>query len=602
MGQNPRRSSLFAGAAALIAVPVVIWGTDPLPPMRPGYPLAEPDPQTGGWESEGLADKAAARLKHIAGLLETRDPITGSGVANIASADFSCESLRGRNLQEVYRDGSLVVFRPARELPTDTGPAATFHGADGLAEALQRLAEPLAGGADVRVKFKVFSVEQDESSIETMAYYQAVAFQEDASVQQNATWRCRWTPGDPDGSAIGPAMASIEVRDYEEIVVQGAERPTLFADCTEAVFAACPSYHDQLCQPIDYWLERIEWRNNIFPFGHHGLALGDVNGDGLDDVYLCQPGGLPNRLFVHRRNGSLEERSAAAGVDVLDFSRSALIVDLDNDGSQDLVVSTAAGMLFFAGDGKGGFALRARRRGAGDAYSLAAADYDNDADLDIFACIYHGSADDAGRFPIPVPYHDAANGGANVLLRNDGVWQFQNVTAEVGLDENNHRFSFAAGWEDYDNDGDVDLYVANDYGRNNLYRNDEGRFLDVAAGAGVEDIASGMSVSFADYNRDGRMDIYVGNMFSAAGNRVAYQREFQPEASAKTKAQFQRLARGNTLFANRGDGTFRDESVGAGVTMGRWAWSSVFADINNDGWDDLLVANGYLTGRDPRDL
>jgi len=632
---NHRRGSLLAAGAVLIAVVAITWfsrqdrqstkinpsdfgertpsaaaphedgtavGIDPLPPMRSGKQFAELDPGADGWSSELSAQRAYTQLKHIAALLEQPAPITGKNVADIASVGFSCEPLLAHDLNEVHRDGSLVVLRPAKNVVSDTGPTVTNRGVDGLAEALRQLAQPLAGADEIRAAFKQFSIERTGSSIETIAYYQAVAFREDSSLQQNATWHCRWTSGEPDAPATLPVLESIEVRDYEEIVAGGAENPTMFVDCTEAAFATSRSYHGQLCQPIDYWLERIERRNNIFHFGHHGLALGDVNGDGLDDVYLCQPGGLPNRLFVHRRDGTLEDRSAAAGVDVLDFSRSALFVDLDNDGNQDLAVSTASKILFFAGDGKGGFALRAEQKDAQGGYSLAAADYDNDADLDLFVCMYYTTSADAGNLPFPVPYHDAENGKENVLLRNNGDWRFQNATEEVGLSENKHRFSFAAVWEDYDNDGDADLYVANDYGRNNLYRNDEGRFSDVAAGAGVEDVAQGMSASFSDYNRDGRMDIYVGNMFSAAGNRIAFQREFQPEATRTTKAQIQRLARGNTLFANRGDGTFRDLSLDAGVTMGRWAWSSVFADINNDGWDDLLVANGYLTGSDPHDL
>ena len=176
------------------------------------------------------------------------------------------------------------------------------------------------------------------------------------------------------------------------------------------------------------------------------------------------------------------------------------------------------------------------------------------------------------------------------------------MTDETGLDQNNSRFSFEAVWEDYDNDGDLDLYVANDFGRNNLYRNEGGHFDDVAAEAGVEDVASGMSVTWGDYNRDGWMDVYVSNMFSAAGNRVAFHRRFKQQRSDQATADSQRMARGNTLFVNCGDGTFSDLSEEAAVTMGRWAWASKFADLNNDGWQDLVVTNGYITNDDSGDL
>jgi hypothetical protein len=192
-----------------------------------------------------------------------------------------------------------------------------------------------------------------------------------------------------------------------------------------------------------------------------------------------------------------------------------------------------------------------------------------------------------------------------VLLRNDcqgGKWEFTEVTSEVGLDENNRRYSFAASWEDYDNDGDLDLYVANDFGRNNLYRFEDGRFRDVAGEAGVEDISAGMAVTFGDADNDGWMDIHVSNMFSSAGNRIAYQRNFQTGADEATLSLFRRHARGNSLFSNAGDGTFRDVSLDAGITMGRWAWASKFCDLNNDTRVDLLVANGLVTSDEPQDL
>ncbi len=172
----------------------------------------------------------------------------------------------------------------------------------------------------------------------------------------------------------------------------------------------------------------------------------------------------------------------------------------------------------------------------------------------------------------------------------------------MGLDAHNRRHSLAAAWEDYDDDGDQDLYVANDYGQNCLYRNDGGRFVDVAVEAGVVDFGSGMSVSWADYNRDGLMDLYVGNMFSSAGNRITRQRQFKARDREELRAVYQRFAKGNSLFENTGDGTFREVSREAAVEIARWAWSSLFVDINNDGRDDVLVANGYITGASKDDL
>jgi hypothetical protein len=98
------------------------------------------------------------------------------------------------------------------------------------------------------------------------------------------------------------------------------------------------------------------------------------------------------------------------------------------------------------------------------------------------------------------------------------------------------------------------------------------------------------------------MDIYVSNMYSSAGNRITRQPQFQPSASQAARDRLSRLARGNTLMRNRADGTFDNTSAPAGVEMGRWAWGSLFVDIDNDGWQDLFVANGFVTTDDTGDL
>ena len=176
------------------------------------------------------------------------------------------------------------------------------------------------------------------------------------------------------------------------------------------------------------------------------------------------------------------------------------------------------------------------------------------------------------------------------------------VTESCGLKDGADRYSLAASWEDYDNDGDQDLYVANDFGRNHFYRNDDGQFVDVAESSQTTDIGSGMSVSWGDYNQDGWMDLYVGNMFSSAGMRVTGQSEFRADESVEIRNIYRRLAKGNTLFSNNADGTFQETGAAAGVELGRWAWSSVFVDLNNDSWEDLVVANGYITTEDSGDL
>ena len=119
---------------------------------------------------------------------------------------------------------------------------------------------------------------------------------------------------------------------------------------------------------------------------------------------------------------------------------------------------------------------------------------------------------------------------------------------------------------------------------------------------GLEDTAFGMSSCWGDCNNDGKVDLYVGNMYSGAGNRVAFQQRFQQHAPGDVKAKLQRTARGNSLFIKQNDGRYRDVSISSRAFQGRWSWGSIFVDVNNDGWEDIVVANGFETGSRLDDL
>lgn len=411
----------------------------------------------------------------------------------------------------------------------------------------------------------------------------------------NAEWSAEWTSE--------YKLAMLDMSSWTEVTMARG-----FIDCTEALFAGNESWREHLALGTDHWTARIESILGMDVNGQNGVTLGDINGDGLDDFYLTQQGGLPNRMFLRQAGGSLKDVTAESGAGWLDDAHAALLVDLDNDGDQDLVTGTRDGVLIQANDGTGKFAVKAAKlTPTGPPYGLSAADYDQDGDLDIFAACYFQRQTAAKNYTLarPVPYYDAENGAQDVLLRNDGNWYFTDAAKACGIVEN--KFSYAPSWEDIDDDGDMDLYVANDFGSNRLWRNDrtpEGTviFTEVAAPAGVQDTAAGMSSAWGDADNDGRMDLYVGNMFSSAGNRIAFQEKFHRSASAGERQLFQRHARGNSLFRNGGAGKFDDISEAAGVTLGRWAWSSRFGDLNNDGLPDLYVANGYITQEDPHDL
>ena len=571
------------------------------------------DPGATGWDTEVFSQQAEAQLSLLAEWLQQHDGRDRLALERILADDFVADRLVPENLTTVFDDGVVQVRRRAavQAAPGDVPFAARSHPSSDGIERFSELIERFGAGGPWKAKFKLFRVRMGAPGdpVLTRQYVALSGPSDEGTREWNAIWTMHWeadSTGSPRVDSVqtgSPRILEIWVDTFEEVVARALTPGSCFlADCTSSVFQGVASFEQQMSYGTDYWLQRMERRFAVFYFGHQGMSVGDVNGDELEDLYVCQPGGLPNRLYLQNEDGSVRDVSAQAGVDLLDYTRSALLIDIDNDGDQDLVVGTLYKLLLFSNDGKGHFTLRVSKAEADAALSLAAADYDDDGDLDLYVCRYFSTRSQEGEFVVPLPFHDANNGGSNRLLRNDGNWRFADATEEAGLDAHNKRFSFSAAWEDYDDDGDLDLYVANDFGRNNLYRNDGGQFTDVAGEAGVEDIAPGMSVTWGDYNRDGRSDLYVSNMFSAAGNRITFQNRFQPRLDTSDRALFQRHARGNSLFANLGDGTFSDTSLASGTTMGRWAWASLFADLNSDGWDDLLVCNGLVTGERLDDL
>lgn len=530
------------------------------------------DPAADGWESEVFSERASDQLKKLGELFfEKGNP------SSLLAADFVCDELVPDQQKAAFQDGLVEVER----LPKTAEKAS-------LESSLGKVRNELTGDSDTRrFKFKIVGVEKMNRSEQIFSIsYRS----ESGTVEMQSRWSVDWVT---EGKDL--RIAAIRVSDFERTTTL-APGP-LFSDVTRSVLGGNKCYQSQLSFGLNHWLERLPVRAMLDRFGTPGLAIGDVNGDGRDDLYLCQEPGLPNRLFLQKEDGTAEEVAKEWGVDWIDGARSALLLDLDNDGDQDLVVAVYGAIVVARNDEGGGFEIAGAFPTSGSTASLASADYDRDGLLDLFVCAYVKSDDGSalGATGERFVYHDAKNGAPNSLFRNSGNLNFIDVTEISGLNQNNQRWSFSASWEDFDNDGDQDLYVANDYGRNNLYRNDGGRFTDIGAEAGVEDSASGMSAAWGDYDQDGLMDLYVSNMFSAAGNRVVSQSKFREGGDEELRGRFLRFARGNTLFRNLGNGRFEDTSEAAGVTLGRWAWGSNFVDLNNDSRPDLVVANGYLS-------
>ena len=549
------------------------------------------------FQEERFVSVAMQQLKRLTEFVELSlvDDKAKELSQEVADNNFVSTLLRPDNLATIYESSGFEVLRPAT--PLATRPQIK----SGLPDVLSKLFDGFEISSPPHLSFHIYQVDEigGGEAIETLVHVEADGRGSNGLIEQDAHWRIGWTK--PNSS--DPKIRHIVVEDFEE--VQFSRAKSWFTDATGDVFRSVEAFDNQFAFSNTHWRKRIE-RHHIFDkSGHHGISVGDLNQDGLDDVYVCQPGGLPNRVFLQQADGSLRDASRPSGADFLDNSRSALLVDFDNDGTQDLILATASGVLFLQNDGRAHFRFRGSITAIIDAYSMAAADFDQDGDLDIYACRYHQADADPLSLPIPSPYFDAKNGGRNYLIRNDGDWRMSNATKASGLDTENNRFSYAALWIDFDQDGDQDLYVANDFGTNNLFQNNgstaQPRFTDVAKESGMQHGAFGMSAAAGDIDRDGWEDIYVGNMFSSAGSRISRLPEFKPGISKDGRAKFQHLARGNTLFHNLGGKVFRDVSVDAGVTMGRWSWGSLFVDIDNNGWQDLIVANGYITGDKPTD-
>ena len=347
----------------------------------------------------------------------------------------------------------------------------------------------------------------------------------------------------------------------------GQSPSPIFRDVTESALGQIPSYLDQLLFGVDHWRSTLDGASGIDVYGNNGIAAGDFDGDGYDDLYICQPSGLPNRLYRNRGDGTFEDVTEKSGVGVLDATACAIFADFENKGLQDLLVVCASGPLLFLNQGNGKFELKR------DAFNFATppqgtfthaavADYDHDGRLDIYFCLYSYYLG-LDQYHYPSPYFDARNGPPNFLFHNEGSANFVDRTAAAGLNAENDRFSFACAWGDSTSNGWPDLYVANDFGRSNLYRNrGDGTFEAISEAAGVNDPGAGMSACWADFDNSGKQDIYVSNMWSAARPAQFRSSQFFTLATPlDIRSLYRRHARGNSLYKNFGSGKFKNVSA-----------------------------------------
>jgi enediyne biosynthesis protein E4 len=377
-------------------------------------------------------------------------------------------------------------------------------------------------------------------------------------------------------------------------------------------------------------------RNRILENGS-GVALGDIDGDGWVDIYLCSLTG-PNRLYRNLGNWRFEDITSRAGVACAgQYSTGAVFADVNGNGNLDLLVnSIGGGTRFFLNDGTGKFkevydsGLVRRYGGA----SLALADLDGDGFLDLYAVNYRTTTykdrppglnveaklvngeivvTPPGRFLPLTPQAGGVTlielGEADLIYRNTGAGRFSLIPWTQGnfLDEAGRALQEAPlGWglsamfRDMQGNGLPDLYVCNDFfhSRDRVWMNQgTGRFQAIDPLALRNMSMSSMAVDFGDLNRNGHDDFLVVDMLSRdhqkrhtqRGNQVQWQMDL-PISDPYYRPEYPR----NTLFLNRGDGTYAEIAQLSGLEATEWSWSVVFLDVDLDGYEDVLITTGHF--------
>ena len=368
-----------------------------------------------------------------------------------------------------------------------------------------------------------------------------------------------------------------------------------------------------------------------------GVAAGDVDGDGLCDLYFC---GLDssNALYRNLGNWRFQDITASAGVACADLDATgAAFADLDGDGDLDLIVnSVGGGTHVFLNNGKGQFLETARLNRRKGATSLAVADLDGDGYLDLYIANYRTSAlmdipnaratfkivegktvvDRLNGRPVTEPdlvdrfiFDDRGRvveqGEVDSLYLNQRGTNFTllSFTSGAFVDETGKKLSAAPfDWglsvqiRDLNGDGQPDIYVCNDFeSPDRIWINLRGgRFQALPRLALRKNSLFSMGVDFADLNHDGFDDFVVLDMVSRDHRQRMMQiadLPYPPTAVSRIEGRPQYNI--NTLFLNRGDGTYAEIAQLSGLEAAEWAWSPIFLDVDLDGWEDLLVANGH---------
>jgi hypothetical protein len=340
----------------------------------------------------------------------------------------------------------------------------------------------------------------------------------------------------------------------------------------------------------------------------NGLAIADVDGDGLLDVYFVnQVGG--NQLWKGLGGGKFQDVTAAAGVGVAGkISVSASFADIDNDGDEDLYVTTVrGGNMLFENDGHGRFRDISAASGlayVGHSSSAVFFDYNRDGRLDLFLVnVGRYTTDTAAEtdgYKYFVAFEDAFSGHLkperterSILFRNEGGNRFADVSQRVGLMDTS--WSGDASIVDVNEDGWPDLYVLNMEGDDQYYENVGGtRFVRKSRLVFPRTSWGSMGIKEFDFNNDGRLDILVTDMHSDMSEEIGPDREHM-KSDMKWPVSFRGTGKtsiwGNAFFVKDGPGKFHEASDALGLEN-YCPWGPSVADLNADGYDDVFIASG----------
>jgi hypothetical protein len=353
--------------------------------------------------------------------------------------------------------------------------------------------------------------------------------------------------------------------------------------------------------------------NYLYYYNGGGVAAGDIDGDGLPDLYFTSNLG-PNRLYRNKGNYQFEDITDRAGVAMPNgWKTGVTMADVDGDGHLDIYVSAVSYLgeqghnVLFVNNGNGTFTDRTKEYGLDFAgYSTQAVffDYDCDGDLDMF--LLNSSTHSERRIGERNGESSPNAASADRLYRNDGG-HFTNVSTEAGIHDSDHGvegFGLGVVATDVNLDGCPDLYVANDFQENDfLYINNcNGTFTESIAKATRHTSRFSMGVDAADVNDDGRPDVFVADMLPEREDvlKTSASSEGYNLFNLRLRAGYHPQYPRNTLQLNRGGGTFAEIGYLAGVFATDWSWAPLFADLDNDGRKDLFVTSGIY--RRPNDL